>query len=48
MTLVLRMVKELSEHLGMASPTARELDSLLKDTDVAALSRKVDAVLNDD
>jgi uncharacterized membrane protein len=48
MTLVLRMVKELSEHLGMASTTARELDALLKDTDVAALSRKVDAVLNDD
>ena len=47
MTLVLRMFKELSEHLGMKSATARELEVLLKDTDVAALSAKLDAVLND-
>jgi uncharacterized membrane protein len=47
MTLVLRMVKELSEHLGMTGTTARELDILLKDTDVAALSTRVNAVLKD-
>ena len=32
----------------MRSATARELEVLLKDTDVAALATKVDAVLNDD
>ncbi len=48
MTLVLRMLKELSEQLGNTSATARELEVLLKDTDVASLSAKVDAVLNDD
>lgn len=48
MTLVLRMLKELSEQLGMTSATARELEVLLKDTDVASLSAKLDAVLHDD
>src|SRR5688572_5573613 len=47
-TLMLRMLKELSDHLEMRSSTARELEVLLKDTDVAALATKVDAALNDE
>lgn len=48
MTLVLKMLKELSEHLGVTSATARELEALLKDTDVGSLSAKLDAGLNDE
>lgn len=48
MTLVLRMLKELSEQRGLTSETARDLDVLLKDTDVGSLSAKIDAVLADD
>ena len=47
MTLVLRMLKELSEQLGVTSATAHELEALLKDTDVGALAAKLDAVLDD-
>jgi uncharacterized membrane protein len=47
MTLVLRMLKELSEQLGVTSATARELEALLKETDVGSLSAKLDAVLDD-
>ena len=47
MTLVLRMLKELSEQLGVTSATARELEALLKETDVGSLSAKLDAVMDD-
>ena len=47
-TLMLRMLKELSDQLGVKSAMARELEVLLKDTDVAALSKKVESVLEDD
>lgn len=48
MTLMLRMVKELSDHLGVTSTTAREMEVLLKDTDLPALSKKVESVLEND
>jgi uncharacterized membrane protein len=48
MTLVLKMLKELSAQLGVTSATARELEVLLKDTDVGSLSAKLDAVLEDE
>jgi uncharacterized membrane protein len=48
MTLMLRMLKDLSEHLGVTGATAREMEVLLKDTDVTALSKKVESVLDND
>jgi len=48
MTLMLRMVKDLSDHLGVTSTTAREMEVLLKDTDLPALSKKVESVLEND
>lgn len=48
MTLVLRMLKELSEQLGVKSATAGELEALLQQTDVGALSAKLDSVLDDE
>lgn len=48
MTLVLRMLKELSEQLGITSATTRELEVLLKDTDVGSLAAKLDAVMTSD
>jgi uncharacterized membrane protein len=48
MTLVLRMLKEVSDQLGVTSATAGELEALLKQTDVGSLSAKLDAVLEDE
>jgi len=48
LTLMLRMLKDLSEHVGVTGTTAREMEVLLKDTDVTALSKKVESVLDDD
>ncbi len=48
MTLMLRMLEEVSQHLGVRSDAAQELKQLLKDTDVGSLSAKLDAVLRDE
>lgn len=47
LTLILRMQKDLARHLGVESDSTRDLDSLLADTDVAALAAKLDAALDE-
>ena len=45
LTLILRMQREMAQHLGITSPLSRELEELLKDTDVHDLATKIDREL---
>ena len=45
LTLILRMQRELSQHLGITGPLSRELEELLKDTDVDDIAAKLDREL---
>lgn len=45
LTLILRMQRELAQHLGINSPLSRELEELLKDTDLHDIATKLDREL---
>ena len=48
LTLILRMQRELAQHLGINSPLSRELEELLKDTDLHDIATKLDRELPGD
>ncbi|HYN10082.1 MAG TPA: DUF1003 domain-containing protein [Vicinamibacterales bacterium] len=45
MTLILRMLRELSDRLGVSSQVTHELEGLLKDTDVREIASKLERAL---
>jgi len=46
LTLILRMLKDVAHRIGVDGDSTRDLDALLADTDVAPLSAKLDAELD--